>query len=153
MNDMPVPVETKSHLLNIVSGAALLFAASWFSYNIFQAKDSDVPPRIMKEFRIEPSILLVGKPFTIHATSYLSKLCPYEVHWSLVRKSDRVEVVRIVEPVQPAAKELGDVKYDITRYVPAGTAPGDYQYVSDTTDICPDRVYPGSRRATDITIR
>lgn len=141
--------------LNVVSGAALLCAASWFSYNLFSTREADVPPRIVNSITIEPSILLAGKPFTARINVTLNKLCPYEVRWSLVRVADGLEVVRIIEPIKQPPAETG--KQDlppVQRYVPSSVAPGEYKYVSEVADICGQgHTYISVRKNADVIIR
>lgn len=141
--------------LNFASGAALLCAAAWFSFNMFSARDAELPVRVVNSITLEPTILLAGKPFITRVNVTLNKLCPYEVRWSLVRQSDGVEVVKIVEPVKEAATQLG--KQDLppfNRYVPATVRPGEYKYLAEVVDMCPDgHTITPVRSDVDITIR
>jgi len=142
-------------LLNVSSALALLVAATWFSYNLFSTRDATVPPRIVHSITIEPSILLAGKPFVAHIDVTLNKLCPYEVHWSLVRRSDGVEVVKIIEPIKQPPAQLGRQELPVsTRYVPSSVEPGDYRYVSEVLDLCPGaKTTLAVRHNVDISIR
>jgi hypothetical protein len=141
--------------LNCVSGLALVVAASWFSYNMFASRDADTPPRIVNSIVLEPTILLAGKPFIAHINVTLNKLCPYEVHWSLVRVGDGVEVVKIIEPVRQPPAVLGLQELPpAPRYVPQTVAPGQYKYVSEVFDLCPDgHTYISVRKNVELTIR
>lgn len=141
--------------LNIVAGAALLAASAWFSYNLLSTRQSELAPRIVNSIALEPTILLAGKPFKAHINVTLNRLCPYEVHWSFVRKSDGLEVAKIVEPVKQPPAELGTQDLpDAVRYVPIEVGPGYYQYVSEVFDLCADgHTYTSVRRNVDITIR
>jgi len=142
-------------VLNVSSGAALLFAAAWFSYTLFSARDAELPPRVVNSITIEPSILLAGKPFNANINVTLNRLCPYEVQWSLVRQSDGVEVVKIIEPLKPPPTQLGTQDLPPSpRYVPSSVEPGAYKYVSEVYDLCPDgKTYTSVRRNLPITIR
>jgi hypothetical protein len=142
-------------ILNIVSGAALLAAASWFSYNIFSTKDAELPPRIVNSIQIEPAILLPGSKFKAHINVTLNRLCPYEVHWSLVRVTDGVEVVKVIEPIKPAPLTLGTQDLPVSdRYIPNAIGPGEYKYVSEVYDMCPDgHTFTSIRHDVPITIR
>lgn len=124
--------------LNFVSGAALLCAAAWFSYNMFSSRNEEIPTRTVNSVVIEPTIMLAGKPFTVRVNVTLSKLCPYEVHWSLARKSDGVEVVKIIEPIRPPSAQAGTQDLPpFTRYIPQTVEPGEYRYIAETVDRCP----------------
>lgn len=142
-------------LLNITSGAALLTAATWFSYSLFSTRDAELPVRVVNSITLEPSILLAGKPFIAHINVTLNRLCPYEVHWSLVRKADGLEVVKIIEPVKQPPAQLGTQELPISsRYVPASVEPGDYKYVSEVLDLCPgSRTFIAVRHNVDLSIR
>lgn len=142
-------------LLNVISGAALLVAATWFSYNLFSTRDAELPPRVVNSITLEPTILLAGKPFTAHINVTLNRLCPYEVHWSLVRQTDNLEVVKIIEPVKQPPEKTGTQELpNSIRYVPSSVAPGEYKYVSEVFDLCPDgHTYTSVRRNVDLTIR
>lgn len=145
-----------TRLLNILSGTALLIAATWFSYNLFSTRDAEIAPRVVNSITIEPSILLAGKPFLAHINVTLNRLCPYEVHWSLVRKSDGVEVVKIIEPIKQPPAQLGQQELPAsTRYVPASVEPGEYRYVSEVLDLCQDsaKTFIAVRHNVDISIR
>lgn len=142
-------------VLNASSGLALLCAAGWFSYNLFSTRDAELPPRVVNSITVEPSILLAGKPFTARINVTLNRLCPYEVHWSLVRKPDGVEVVKIIEPIKQPPASLGaqDLPASL-RYVPASVPPGEYKYVSEVLDICVDgHTYTTIRKGADVIIR
>lgn len=141
--------------LNIVSGAALCLTAAWFSFNVFAAKDAELAPRIVNSITLEPTILLAGKPFYAHINVTLNRLCPYEVHWSLVRKAGGVEAVKIIEPVEPPPAATGTQELPvITRFVPLSVSPGEYRYVSEVFDLCPDgHTYTSVRRNVDLTVR
>lgn len=140
--------------LNVVCGIALLGASAWFVNNLLSTRDADTPPRIVGAITIEPSILLPGKQFTAHIGVTLNRLCPYEVHWSLVRRSDNVEVAKIIEPVKQPPANLGLQELIVTRYIPLSVLPGDYQYISEVFDLCPNgQTYTSVRRHADITIR
>ncbi len=145
----------KGALLNVVSGACLLAAATWFSFNLFSARDAELPPRVVNSITIEPTILLAGKPFNAHINVTLNKLCPYEVHWSLVRKPDGLEVVKIIEPVKQPPTALGPQELPaVVRYIPATVAPGEYKYVSEVLDLCADgHTYTSVRKGVDMVIR
>jgi hypothetical protein len=126
-----------SLVLNVVSGAALLVASAWFVNNLISTRDIDIPPRIVNSVVLEPTIMLPGHPFRAHINVTLNKLCPYEVHWSLVRATDNVEVVKVIEPIKQPPAETGTQELPVVdRYIPSSTAPGDYQYVSEVYDIC-----------------
>lgn len=141
--------------LNVVSGVALLLAASWFSYTMFNTRDAELPVRVVNSITLEPTILLAGKPFLTRVNVTLNKLCPYEVRWALVRQTDGVEIVRIVEdvkepPAQTGTQDLPPSK----RYVPASVLPGEYRYMAEVFDLCPGA--HGStpvRKGLDISIR
>lgn len=141
--------------LNITSGLALFCAAAWGSYTLFAAKDAEQPPRVVNSITLEPTVLLAGKPYVAHINVTLNRLCPYEVHWSLVRKTDNVEVVKIVEPIKAAPAALGTQDLpDAKRYIPYSVDPGDYKYISEVFDLCPDgHTYTSVRRNVDITVR
>lgn len=144
-----------STALNVVSGVALFCAAVWFSYTLFASRDLDVPPRIVNSITLEPTILLPGQQFDAHINVTLSRLCPYEVHWSLVRAIDNVEVVKIVEPIRgpPAQTGTQEVPSHI-RVIPLSVERGRYKYVSEVYDLCPGgRTYTSVRRNVDITVR
>ncbi len=142
-------------VLNVASGTALLCAAAWFSYNLFSTRDAELPPRIVNSIVLEPTILLAGKQFTARINVTLNRLCPYEVRWSLVRRTDGVEVVKIIEPVKQPPEQIGTQDLPITtRYVPATVEPGEYKYVSEVFDICPNgHTYTSVRRDIPLTIR
>jgi hypothetical protein len=155
---MDEPNTTKRSLavaLNIVSGAALLAASAWFVNNMLTARDAELPPRVVNSITIEPSILLAGKPFTAHITVTLNKLCPYEVHWSLVRAGDGLEVVKIIEPIKQPPLALGLQELPPTlRYVPTSVAPGEYKYVSEVLDLCEGgKTFISVRKNADVIIR
>jgi hypothetical protein len=140
--------------LNVTSGLALIGAAAWFSFTVFAAKEAAVPPRVVESIVLEPTILTAGQPFIAHIKVHLYKLCPYEVHWSLVRKSDHVEAVKIIDPIRQPPAQLGEQELaPIKRYIPQTVSPGDYTYVSEVFDICPGTTYTSVRRNVDITIR
>src|ERR1035437_8861359 len=144
-----------STLLNIVSGVALFCAASWFSYALFASRDLDLPPRLVNSITLEPTILLPGQSFDARINVTLNRLCPYEVHWSLVRAIDNVEVVKIVEPVRSPPAQIGtqDVPSHL-RTIPLSVERGRYKYVSEVFDLCPGgRTYTSVRRNVDITVR
>ena len=141
--------------LNVVSGTALFCAAVWFSYTVFASRDADLPPRIVNSIILEPTILLPGQSFDAKINVTLNRLCPYEVHWSLVRAIDNVEVVKIVEPVRVSPAQLGtqEVPSHI-RTIPLSVERGRYKYVSEVFDLCPGgRTYTSVRRNVDITVR
>jgi hypothetical protein len=141
--------------LNVFSGAALLCAAAWFSFTLFSSRDAGLPPRVINSLVLEPTILLAGKPFTTHINVTLNRLCPYEVHWSLVRQTDNVEVAKIIEPVQQPPAQIGT--QDISpsqRWVPVSVTPGEYKYISEVYDICPGgHTYTSVRTSIPITVR
>lgn len=141
--------------LNVISALALVSAASWFSYEMFSSRSIEQPPRIVNSITIEPTIVLPGTKFNAHINVTLSKLCPYEVHWSLVRKTDGLEVVKIVEPVQQPPASIGTMELPpFTRYIPASVAPGDYRYVAEVYDLCAEgHTYISVRHNADITVR
>lgn len=141
--------------LNVVSGFALLCGAAWFSYNLFSTKDADLPPRVVNSVTIEPTTLLAGGPFIVHRNVTINRPCPYEVRWSLVRKEDGVEIIKVVEPVKQPPDQLGTQELPpVTRVVPPTVAPGEYKYVSEVFDICPDgHTYTSVRRNIEISIR
>ena len=142
-------------VLNVVSGAALFCAAVWFSYTLFASRDLDVPPRIVNSIILEPTILLPGQSFDAKINVTLNRLCPYEVHWSLVRAIDNVEVVKIVEPIRTPPTQLGtqEVPSHI-RTIPLSVERGRYKYISEVFDLCPGgRTYTSVRRNVDITVR
>lgn len=143
------------YALNAVSGAAMVAGAAWLSYNLFAARDAETPVRVVNSITVDPSILLVGRPFTAYINVTLTRLCPYEVHWSLIRKADGVEVLKTVEQIKPAPAAVGtqDLPPSI-RYVPPSVAPGEYRYVSDIIDLCPDgHAFTAARKGVDIFIR
>lgn len=142
-------------LLNVVSGGALVTAATWFSFALFSARDAEVPPRIVNSITLEPTILLAGKPFAAHINVTLNRLCPYEVEWSLVRQGDGLEVVKIIEPVKQPPEKLGTQDLPpTTRYTPSSVDPGEYKYRSVVYDICSDgKTYTSIRREIPISIR
>lgn len=144
-----------SFTLNITSGAALLMMAAWFSYSLFSSREVDMPPRIINSISVEPSIVLAGKPFQAKANVTLNRLCPHEIHWSLVRKTDGVEVVKVIEPVRPPQLALGTQDLPlVTRYVPNTVAPGEYNFVSEVYDQCPDgHTYTSVRYPVPLTVR
>lgn len=124
--------------LNMASGTALLCAATWFSFTMFNTRDAELPVRIVNRITLEPTILLAGKPFVTHVNATLNKLCPYEVRWSLVRQGDGVEVVRIVEPVKDPPAQTGTQDLPpFNRYVPSTVQPGEYNYLAEVFDLCP----------------
>jgi hypothetical protein len=141
--------------LNVVSGVVLFCVATWFSYTLFASRDLDLPPRLVNSIVLEPAILLPGQSFDAHINVTLSRLCPYEVHWSLVRAIDNVEVVKIVEPVRepPAQAGTQDIPSH-NRVIPLNIERGRYKYVSEVYDLCPGgRTYTSVRRNVDITVR
>lgn len=144
----------KTLALNVVTGAALVASASWFSYTLFNAREASINPREVESIVLEPTILTAGQPFFAHVKVKLNKLCPYEVHWSLVRRSDNVEIVKIIEPtVQPPAA-LGEQELPTKkRFVPSSVDPGEYTYVSEVFDHCSDHIYTSVRRNVNLTIR
>lgn len=142
--------------LNVVSGACLIAASAWFVNNMLASRDAELPPRVVNSITLEPSILSAGKPFVAHIFVTLNKLCPYEVHWSLVKSSDNVEIVRIIEPVKQAPSSvLGPQELPpMTRYVPSSVPPGEYKYVSEVLDLCPDgHTYTSIRKNADLIVR
>lgn len=140
--------------LNLVSGTALLVAAAWFSFTLFYSRDADLPPRVVNSISIEPTTLLVGKPFTARINVTLNRLCPYEVRWSLVRVDDNVEAIKIVLPIRQPPAALGTQDLIVERFVPASVEPGEYKYVSDVSDLCPDgHTYISVRKNVNLTIR
>lgn len=141
--------------LNLVSGACLIAASAWFVSNLLASREAELPPRIVNSITVEPTILLAGKPFVAHINVTLNRLCPYEVRWSLVRVADGVEVVRIIEPVKPAPATLGTVELPATpRYVPASVAPGEYKYISEVVDLCPEgHTFTAPRKHADVIVR
>jgi hypothetical protein len=141
--------------LNAASGVALLLAATWFSYNLFSTRDAELPPRVVNSITLEPTILLAGKPFIAHVNVTLNRLCPYEVHWSLVRQIDGVEVVKIIEPIKQPPEVLGPQDLPTsTRFIPQSVEPGEYKYVSEVYDICNDgHTYTSVRRNVVMSIR
>jgi hypothetical protein len=143
-----------TYLLNVVAATALIGGTAWLTYTLSAARNVQVPARIVEDIKIEPAILLAGKPFHIHIRVFLNKLCPYEVHWSLVRKADNVEVVKIVEPTKQPPAALGEQELAAAdRWIPVGVAPGEYMYVSEVFDICGAHTYTSVRRNVDVTIR
>jgi hypothetical protein len=142
--------------LNFVSGGALLVAAAWFSYNQFSARsDLEAPVRTINSVAIDPTIMLAGKTFTVRVNVTLNKLCPYEVHWSLARKTDGVEVVKIIEPVRQPPDKLGQQDLPpFTRYIPQTVEPGEYRYIAEVIDRCPgSQAVTASRHDQVITVR
>lgn len=141
--------------LNLVCGACLIGASAWFVNNMLAVRQAELPPRIVNSIVIEPTILLAGKPFTVQINVTLNRLCPYEVHWSLVRTGDGVEVVKIIEQIKQPPAALGTQDLPLsTRYVPTGVAPGEYKYASEVYDICPDgHTYTSVRRNVTLSIR
>lgn len=147
--------KTAVFALNAVSGIALLVAAAWFSFNMFATRDAELPVRVVNKLSLEPTILLAGKPFVTHVNVTLNKLCPYEVRWALVRQTDGVEVVRIVEPIKDPPAQTGTQDLPPSnRYVPSSVAPGEYRYMAEVFDFCPGAhgVTP-VRKGLDISIR
>jgi hypothetical protein len=142
------------YALNVSSGIALLVAAAWFSFNLFSTRDADLPARVINGVTLQPAILVAGKPFEVHVNVTLNKLCPYEVHWSLARRTDGVEVVKIIEPVRQPPSELGTQDLPLfTRYVPATVSPGEYRYLAEVFDLCQGaHDISSARRNIDITI-
>lgn len=142
-------------LLNAVSVITLLAASAWFSYTIFSTMDAELPPRIVNSVSLEPSILLPNSKFKAHINVTLNRLCPYEVHWSLVSVSDGVERVKVIEPIKPAPTVLGTQDLPVSdRFVPDKIPPGEYKYVSEVYDMCPDgHTFTSVRHNVPITIR
>lgn len=144
-----------SFTLNITSGAALLAMAAWFTYNVFSSREIDTPPRIVNSITVEPTILLAGKPFKTTVNVTLNKLCPYEVHWSLVREDNNLEVVKLVEPVKQPPAQIGtqDLPPSV-RYIPNSVEPGAYKFISEVYDQCPDgHTYTSVRHNVSLTVR
>lgn len=141
--------------LNFASATALLVMATWFSYNLFSSREIDMPPRIVNSVTIEPSILLAGKPFQAKVNVTLNKLCPYEIHWSLIRQDNGLEVVKLVEPTKQPPATLGTQDLPpTTRYVPNSVEPGAYKFVSEVYDQCPDgHTYTSVRFPVALTVR
>ncbi len=148
-----------SFTLNVTSGAALLLMAAWFSYNLFASRDVDLPPRLVNSVTIEPSIVLAGKPFKTSVNVTLNKLCPYEVHWSLTKQTagadGGLEVVKVIEPVKQPPPTLGTQDLPPTiRYVPNSVEPGEYKFISEVYDQCPDgHTYTSVRHNVSLTVR
>lgn len=141
--------------LNLVSGACLIAASAWLVNTMLASREADLPPRIVNSIMLEPTILLPGRAFKAHINVTLNKLCPYEIHWSLVRVADGVEVVKVIEPVKQPPAELGTQELPVSdRYIPSSTAPGEYQYVSEVFDLCGNgHTYISVRKNVSITVR
>lgn len=141
--------------LNCLSGAALFCAAAWFSFNMFAARDADIPVRVINHVALEPTIMLAGKTFTVHVNVTLNKLCPYEIRWSLSRKADGIEVVRIIEPVRPPPAQTGTQDLPpFIRLIPQTVEPGEYRYIAEMIDRCPGaQPFTSTRYDQPITIR
>jgi hypothetical protein len=144
-----------SFVLNVASGGALLVMAAWFSYIMFSSREIDMPPRIVNTIAVEPTILLAGKPFKTTVNVTLNKLCPYEVHWSLVRTDNNLEVVKLVEPVKQPPPVIGTQDLPpIIRYIPNSVEPGEYKFISEVYDQCPDgHTYTSVRHNVSLTVR
>src|ERR1035437_7614978 len=129
----------KTILLNGSAIVAVLGVAAWFSFIMVSLSNEETfTPRIINSIKIEPSNLHAGSTFKVFTNVTLNRLCPFQVKWSLVRKSDGVEVVKIVEPGQPALVQSGTQDLPPTkRLIPPAVAPGEYRYVSEETDLCP----------------
>jgi hypothetical protein len=149
------PNSWASWLLNGVSVVALLAASAWFTSTILNTKEAELPPRVVNSITIEPSIVLAGKPFKAHVNVTLNRLCPYEIHWSLIRLSDGVEVLKVIEPVRQPPAAIGTQDLPVSeRYIPNTMAPGDYKYVSEVYDQCANgHTYTSIRHNVAITVR
>lgn len=141
--------------LNLVSGACLIAASAWFVSNLLASREAELPPRIVNSITVEPTILLAGKPFKTTVNVTLNKLCPYEVHWSLVREDNNLEVVKLVEPVKQPPAQIGtqDLPPSV-RYIPNSVEPGAYKFISEVYDQCPDgHTYTSVRHNVSLTVR
>jgi hypothetical protein len=148
----------KTVLLNGSAMIAVLMAVSWFSLRMISlSNEENFTPRIINSIRIEPANLRAGSSFMVFTNVTLNRLCPFQVKWSLVRKVDGVEVVKIVEPVQSTITQSGTQDLPPTkRLIPTTVAPGEYRYVSEETDLCPGAgglSVTAARHNINITVR
>lgn len=141
--------------LNVFAGIALLVGSSWFFHTWFGLRTEEQAPRVVNSITLEPTILLAGKPFYAHVNVTINRLCPYEVHWSLVERTSNVEAVKIIEQIKPAMTLLGTQDIPpVARWVPSSVGAGDYRYMVEVYDICGEgHTYVSVRRSADVTIR
>lgn len=145
--------------LNVVSGLALLVAATWFSFNLFNVKqEAEVAPRKIADLWLEPSTITAGGTFTTHSKVDIIRACPFDIHWALARASDNMEVVRVIDPTRPAQTTLVGLHDQtvITRHTIPIMAPGIYHYTAVVYDICPNRTYVSVvsvKHSVDLTVQ
>jgi hypothetical protein len=96
--------------------------------------------RVINKVWIEPTTLHPGGQFVVHVNATINQLCPGETHWSLIRKADGVEVLKVIQPTTPT--KIGENSFEATRLLPSTVPPGEYFYFASIYDYC------GPNRAT-----
>lgn len=139
-------------VLNLVAGAAVIGAAAWFSYTIFSEPENS-SPRVIQSISLEPVVLRPGDHFNVHLVEYLTRVCGRDiVHWSLVRVTDNIIVVQVLEQVQNDTEVPGTNHLVHERIVPLGMTPGRYYYVATVEDDCEGHAFFTAESPVPLTI-
>lgn len=125
----------KTKLANFFFSIVFLVAIAGGSYLLFESRNLDVARKNVT-IRISPSEMAAGQEFQVDITQTLILLCPYEVHWSLSRASDHVEVLSVIDDIRPAHTATGPNVAKSHHFLPPDVAPGQYVYTSKVTDLC-----------------
>lgn len=122
--------------LNGLAGLSLIAVAGWSSFNLFYNRDEVLPPRVTLAIHLDPTTVHPGDHFKVYAHVRINKLCGREIiHWTITREGTGVAAVEVVEQA-PNAEPLGDSDIIHDKFVPADTAPGDYDYSATIFDDC-----------------
>jgi hypothetical protein len=130
----------QTRVANWAVGSALLIAFSVGSYLLFSGRNEQ-SARVMTKMEItSDQPVAPGQIFRLRVRETLNALCPYQIHWFLVRP-DHIEALSVIEPVRPAQPQLGLVTAENEHTVPADFKPGNYTYTSQVFDLCPGHSY------------
>ena len=113
----------KTKLANLFFSIVFLTAIAGGSYLLFESRNLDVARKNVT-ISISPSEMAAGQDFQVDITQTLVLLCPYEVHWSLSRASDHVEVLSVIDDIRPAHTATGPNVAKSHHFLPPGVAPG-----------------------------
>lgn len=125
--------------------ALILFSAAGVTYLYMTLYEREGAARVIEAVAITgvaPTYnITAGAQVKITMTSRLHQICPFELRWSLIRTSDHVEIVHVVEPVHEAARDETLTGH----HIPGNAALGSYTLAMQIYDQCPDRTYISQR--------
>lgn len=141
----------RARLANYFFSALVVFSAAGVTYLYMRLYEREGAARIIEAVGITgvaPTYnMKPGSPVKIAMSSRLHSICPFEFQWSLVRLSDHVETVKVVEPVHDAARDVILTAHSI----PANTVPGGYTFSVQIYDQCPTHTY-FSQRSIEMSV-